>query len=107
MKYPCEACDFIGTQKGNLRTHTQSIYEGKKYPCEACDYIATRKDNLRTHTQSVHEGKKYPCDACDYIATQKGMWDVVGGGESDTVQWGQSSRANMTAGYCKRYKAKY
>ena len=49
-KYLCEVCDFITTQKGNLRTHTQSVHKEKKYPCEACDFITTKKGSLRTHT---------------------------------------------------------
>ena len=49
------------------------MHEGKKYPCDACAYLATEKEHLRTHKQSVHEGKKpFPCSTCDYRAAQKG-----------------------------------
>ena len=54
------------------KEHKQSVHEGKKYPCDACDNLATQKGDLRRHKQSVHEGKKpFLCDICDYRAGRK------------------------------------
>ena len=32
-----------------------------------CDHKATFKDGLKTHVESVHEGKKFQCPKCDYM----------------------------------------
>ena len=68
--WQCELCDKEYTSKGNLKTHVQSIHEGRKFPCQQCDLQASTADTLKTHFQSKHEGKKFPCQQCDYQAAQ-------------------------------------
>ncbi len=64
-----------GCSSNLSKRHTSSAKD-KAYSCDVagCDYKATQKGNLKTHKESVHEGVTYPCDfaGCDYKATQKG-----------------------------------
>ena len=30
MQFPCDLCDYVATQKGNLKTHKQMKHEGVK-----------------------------------------------------------------------------
>ena len=70
-KFPCNMCDKLYPNKGNLDRHIKSAHEGMKYPCNECRYEATTGQNLKTHIQAVHEGMKFPCDLCDFKATRK------------------------------------
>ena len=47
--------DYNANRKGDLRTHKQSVHEGKKpFPCSACNYRAAQKGTLRRHEQRAH-----------------------------------------------------
>ena len=54
----------------NLLTHLKSIHKGVKYPCDQCDFKGTDKSSLLRHLNSKHKGVKYPSDQCDFQATQ-------------------------------------
>ena len=49
-------CD---SRKAELKTHVQSIHEGKKTSeCDICDYKCSRKSDLKTHIKANHEVKE-------------------------------------------------
>ena len=52
--FPCQYCEYKAKQKGNLKTHIQSIHEGKTFQCQYCVNKATQKCNIKTHIQSIH-----------------------------------------------------
>ena len=56
--YKCNECDYKATQKGNLKTHQNSVHGGITYKCKECDYQATKKGNFKKHEKSIHEGLK-------------------------------------------------
>ena len=58
-KYPCDAYDFLLTQKESLGKHKQAVLEGKKYPCDACNFFVSHKVIIGIHIQTVHEGKVF------------------------------------------------
>ena len=70
-KHSCGKVDYATAMKWNLRTHIESIHNGKKYYCEKCDYEFTWKHSLQTHDEAKHEDKKYSCEPYDFSATQK------------------------------------
>ena len=39
----------------NLKIHIELVHENIKYPCNHCEYKATEKGNLKTHIESVNE----------------------------------------------------
>ena len=70
--FPCDQCEYVATQMGNLKTHKESIHQGIKYPCDQCDYVASQLGNLKQHKERKHEGIRYPCDQCSHLSTSKG-----------------------------------
>ena len=58
-KYPCDAYDFLLTQKESLGKHKQAVLEGKKYPCDACNFCVSQKVIIGIHIQIVHERKVF------------------------------------------------
>ena len=40
-----------------LRTHKDSVHEGKKYRCDICEKHVSQKEDLRRHKDSVDEDK--------------------------------------------------
>ena len=50
-------CAVLGN-KYRLKTHIESIHEGKKYVCDICGHRAAYPQSLREHIKIVHEGKK-------------------------------------------------
>ena len=72
VHYPCDICDFLASEKGNLIRHHRSVHEkdkkGKHY-CELCDYNCHRKDQLATHKLSAHERRKYEWKICTFQAS--------------------------------------
>ena len=40
---------------GNLKIHIKLVHENIKYPCNRCEYKATEKGNPKTHIESVNE----------------------------------------------------
>ena len=45
------------TQKGDLKTHIESVHGGITFKCDICPSNFTHKGNLKTHIESVHGGK--------------------------------------------------
>ena len=65
VKYSCTFCDYIATQRSNLKTHIQSIHDGKKFHCEVCNKEFASKGYLHQHAKSAHNRttarrRKYP-----------------------------------------------
>ena len=71
----CKTCDYQSIQKGNLRTHEESVLGGSKFAfkmsdecgktffCKACDNEFRYIVSLKTHEKSVHEDYKFVlCD---------------------------------------------
>ena len=77
--FQCPSCEYNATQKGSLKTHIQSIHEGKTFQCSSCEYKATQKNSLKTHMQSVHEGVRFQCPSplCTHKATKKSKGSVT------------------------------
>ena len=60
----CNECCYQATNKGNLKTHQDSIHKGIRYKCKECDYQATDKGSLKTHQDFLHKGIRYKCKEC-------------------------------------------
>ena len=55
----CNICDFKTAQKGNLKTHIESVHEGiKAYNCNICGWDTSNKSSLNYHMEYVHDGIK-------------------------------------------------
>ena len=56
-KHPkCDVCNSVFKSEQNLKSHIQSVHEGKKpFKCNICDASFTRKATVNSHIASVHE----------------------------------------------------
>ena len=44
----------------SLREHTMTLHEGVRYLCDHCDHVATNKRNLKVHMAKRHQGIPLP-----------------------------------------------
>ena len=64
----CAYCEYKALHKASLWRRIRCIHEGKTFPCHQCEYIATQKVNLKIHLLIEHGGEKtFPCHQCEYI----------------------------------------
>ena len=57
--YMCSICDYVSSQKFDLKMHTQSVHDNYKLQkCSICDFNCSQKGNSKVHIESVHENKK-------------------------------------------------
>ena len=54
MWYSCDQCEYQATQKGNLKTHIDSVHEDVQYTSDQCDCKSKWKGDLKKHLESVH-----------------------------------------------------
>ena len=52
----------------NMNKHVSCVYEGKKpFNCDICDFSCSQKSQMKTHIESVHDGKQilkmWHCDS--------------------------------------------
>lgn len=67
--YPCNHCDYAGSNEIYLKHHTNRKHEEKNYLCDSCDYTATTKITMIQHRRTKHYGIAYSCDQCNYAAS--------------------------------------
>ena len=84
VRYSCDNCDLITSDKSNLREHQKVVHEGLRYRCDLCGYQAKWRQSLRDHMKSNHKGeiyekndKKYSkskmilkCEECGHVASK-------------------------------------
>ena len=83
-KFPCDSCNYIATQIGNLYRHKKIIHkinvikkqkEIRSLECDQCKFIAPSKSKMnlhrRKHNLTVKTKSEFPCDQCGYKAYQK------------------------------------
>ena len=57
--FKCDICDYICSQKSDMKRHVKSVHEGKRpFKCDICNASFAQKEKLKSHILSVHEGKK-------------------------------------------------
>ena len=71
VRYPCDICDHIATQKINLQKHIQAKHERDQrpeYKCSDCNYKSIHKSSITFHKKIKHtENPTYHnCDKCEY-----------------------------------------
>ena len=59
LKYFCDLCKYLASQKGNLDRHRKRVHEKFKYACHRCEFRTKQKISLANHINSFHEDKKY------------------------------------------------
>ena len=47
-----------------------NIFPDLQFPCDMCDYVATQKGNLKTHKEMKHEGIKEINIALEYFGSK-------------------------------------
>ena len=52
--YFCEKCNQMFSSKGSLTNHTKAIHEGVRFPCDQCDFKGTQNISLKKHKRSIH-----------------------------------------------------
>ena len=58
----CHICNAHFKTQRNLKSHTNSVHEGKKpFNCSICDANFASKQRMNTHIASVHEGNVKKC----------------------------------------------
>ena len=71
----CIVCDKNFKSKGILKTHMNTMHDGKKrkpFKCTICDVHLSRKAHLQLHVSVVHDGKKpHSCIVCCNTLAQK------------------------------------
>ena len=99
IKYPCDFCDYQGTQKCSLAKHIKAVhakdyeicqycpYEAPSkpeirkhmakhhptnFPCTLCDFKGSIAGDLKQHIEQSHNGTKFPCEKCPYKASTPG-----------------------------------
>ena len=77
-KIICPHCGQKFKKMSSLKTHIQSIHEGKTYQCQYCEQKYTLKSTLNKHIKSIHEGKTYQCQHCEQKYTQNNTLKIVG-----------------------------
>ena len=66
--YPCQVCGVSFTRKPALKTHIETIHEGKRpHKCTFCEESFSVKSNMTRHINSVHMTNKplpFSCKNC-------------------------------------------
>ena len=72
-KYICTLCNKAFVTKSSLKTHIESVHEGKRpHKCNKCELRLVKISHLNSHLESVHEkNKPFKCEICDYSCSQK------------------------------------
>ena len=53
--YPCDQCDYVGTQPIAIEHHKNSEHDIKIiYPCDKCEFVSDKLSALNKHKQSTH-----------------------------------------------------
>ena len=68
--YPCENCEFVGTQNNALKKHISANHKGILLSCSQCSYITENKAKYNRHLD-VHEDPKFACHLCDKKLREK------------------------------------
>ena len=55
MRFQCDQCNYIATEKDNLQSHKHSVHKTEYIQCQQCNYKAPRRNQLQTHIKSTHE----------------------------------------------------
>ena len=66
VQYPCDRCDFVCNDKGNLKRHLRTMHsgtEGPRFQCDLCEFVFNDSSNLQRHKRTIHD-VNYPCDHC-------------------------------------------
>jgi hypothetical protein len=96
IKYGCDLCSYVATQRSSLSRHKMTQHEGirpppvkngKTYDCELCPYQATQLTSLKRHTMAKHSGDQYPCDKCEYVGTTPNNLKLHKGSKHDGIRY--------------------
>ena len=52
--YFCKKCNQMFSSRGSLTNHTKAIHEGVRFPCDQCDFKGTQNNSLKKHRRSIH-----------------------------------------------------
>ena len=55
----CQDCEKIFSTKGNLKSHIESVHEGKKFACSQCNHEFALKSSLSKHEKRKHKKNEY------------------------------------------------
>ena len=54
VRFPCDECEYVSNEKGNLKQHKEAQHYGVFHPCAKCEYVATSSSNLKLHLRTNH-----------------------------------------------------
>ena len=63
-KYYCKMCIKSYPYPASLKTHIETVHEGKRFKCEKCDHTSTQKVFIEEHTKRVHQAYRHVCTIC-------------------------------------------
>ena len=70
-KVPCLECNKV-YHKRALVQHIETKHKGIRYSCDSCEYVTTQKVHLKTHINAAHlKSKQFACSKCDKSFTSK------------------------------------
>merc|ERR1712029_789802 len=72
----CDKCDHISTSNSSLEQHIEDAHDGEglQYQCTKCEFEGTSRRNLVSHTRMTHEGMTFRCARCDYTTKWRGNY---------------------------------
>ena len=62
LRYPCDQCEHVATQKVNLQSHIKAKHEAHlqtKHKCKICPYETIHKTSLKVHYKVHDENPTY------------------------------------------------
>ncbi|XP_068931614.1 GDNF-inducible zinc finger protein 1-like isoform X2 [Petaurus breviceps papuanus] len=74
IKYSCNVCDQLFSNRQNLRQHRLTVHnDERRFPCTFCDKKFKRQKDIKCHVRRVHEKKRTPqaCPYCDKVISSK------------------------------------
>nr|XP_020842670.1 GDNF-inducible zinc finger protein 1-like isoform X3 [Phascolarctos cinereus] len=74
IKYSCNVCDQLFSNRQNLRQHRLTVHnDERRFPCTFCDKKFKRQKDIKCHVRRVHEKKRNPqaCPYCDKVISSK------------------------------------